>query len=385
MGAEIIKVESACNWDVLRSLTIEPSVNPHAYDRAPFFYHNNRNKYGVSLDLQTETGRDLFLRLVDVSDVVIDNFRPDVMKNLRLTPDILRARNEDLIVVSMPGNGSTGPESGFVLYGTNVEQLSGLAHLSGYAAGPPQKTGISYGDPLAGIAAAAAVALALWDRRRTGEGQTIEVPQRETMISVIGEYIVAHSQGSPEPVRRGNRHTSMAPHGVYPAAGADNWIAIACETDAQFAALCNAVGRPELAADQRFADIASRLRNQDALDDLIAAWSSLQNKDDAASALQTAGVPASAVQTMQDLFEDPHLRDRGFFEQVTHQHAGTWDIEGPHWRMSETPAHIRIPPPSFAEHNHYVLGTLLGLSDQEVAVLEAEGVTARVPNMATHA
>lgn len=385
MGAEVIKVESAGNWDVLRSLTIEPTVTPHVYDRAPFFNHNNRNKYGVSLDLSTERGRELFLRLAEISDVVIDNFRPEVMANLRLTPDVLHERNPKLIVASMPGNGGTGPESGFVLYGTNVEQLSGLAHLSGYADGPPQKTGISYGDPLAGIAAAGAIALALWDRRRTGEGQTIEVPQRETMISVIGEYIVAHSQGRPEFSRRGNRHSSMAPHGVYPAAGTDNWIAIACEDDSQFAAFCESIGRPDLAADARFADVASRFRNQGPLDEIIAAWTSEQNKDEAAATLQAAGVPASAVETMQDVFADPQLRARGFFEPVTHPHAGTWDIEGPHWRMSETPGHIRIPPPSFAEHNHYVFGSLLGLSNEEVAALKAEGVTSSAPDLATHA
>jgi crotonobetainyl-CoA:carnitine CoA-transferase CaiB-like acyl-CoA transferase len=385
MGAEVIKVESAGNWDVLRSLTVEPQTTPHVYDRAPFFNHNNRNKYGVSLDLSSERGRELFLRLAEISDVVIDNFRPDVMENLRLTPDVLRERNERLIIVSMPGNGSTGPESGFVLYGTNVEQLSGLAHLSGYADGPPQKTGISYGDPLAGIAAAAAIALALWDRRRTGEGQVIEVAQREAMISVIGEYIAAHSLGQPEPERRGNRHSSMAPHGVYAAAGTDNWVAIACEDDAQFAALCAAIGQPAFASDERFADVVSRFRNQDVLDEIISAWTFERGKDEAASVLQAAGVPASAVETMQDVFEDPQLRARGFFEPVTHPHAGTWEIEGPHWRMSETPGHIRIPPPSFAEHNEYVLGSLLGLSAEEIAAFQAEGITAAAPDLGTHA
>src|SRR3990170_4524529 len=142
-------------------------------------------------------------------------------------------------------------------------QLSGLCHLTGYEGGPPQKTGISYGDPVAGIAAAGAVVLALWHRRRSGRGQYIEVAQRENLINLIGEYIVGYSMHQREPPRRGNRHSSMAPHGCYPCGGDDQWLTMACETDGQFAALCDVMGRPELASDPRFADVVSRYRHQD--------------------------------------------------------------------------------------------------------------------------
>ena len=384
MGAEVIKIEAVNNWDLLRSYTGQPPTVERVWDKSPYFNHYNRNKYGCVLDLAGERGRELFLRLVEVSDVVIENFRSEVMDNLGLSWDTLRARNPDLIYVAMPGHGKSGPEKDFVAYGTNVEQLAGLAHLTGYRDGPPQKTGISYGDPMAGIAAAGAIALALWDRRRTGAGQYIEVAQRENLIGAIGEFIVGYAMNGREPERRGNRHSSMAPHGCYPCAGDDQWLTIACEDDRQFAGLCSVIGKPELARDERFADVVSRHGNQDALDSVINEWTRGQDKAAAADALQAAGVPASPVLTIPDVFADEHLRARGFFEPVSHAVAGEWEMEGTPWRMSETPGHIRIPPPAFGEHNDYVFRELLGLSAEEIEALGADGVTGDTPNWAVH-
>jgi len=384
MGAEVIKVEAVNNWDLLRSFTGQPPTVERVWDKSPYFNHVNRDKYGCVLDLSQEKGRELFLRLAEISDVVIENFRAEVMDNLGLTYEVLSAVNPQLIVVSMPGHGRTGPERGFIAYGTNVEQLSGLCHLTGYAGGPPQKTGISYGDPMAGMAAAGAIALALWDRRRSGRGQYIEVAQRENLINMIGEQVVAYSMTGREPPRRGNRDSSMAPHGCYPCLGDDQWLTLACDDDAQFAALCRVMGRPELASDARFADVVSRYRNQDALDGEIARWTRERPKAEAAAALQAAEVPASPVLSAPDVFEEPHLRARGFYESVSHAVAGVWEVEGPHWRFSESPAHIRLPAPAFGEHNGYVLRELLGLSEEEIAELEGQGVTGSTPNWTVH-
>jgi len=384
MGAEVIKIEAVNNWDLLRSYTGVPPTVEQVWDKSPYFNHYNRNKYGVSLDLSKERGRDLFLRLVEDADVVIENFRSEVMENLGFSWETLRERNEGLIMVSMPAHGRTGPEKDYVAYGTNVEQLAGLAHLSGYPDGPPQKTGISYGDPIAGIAAAGAVALALWDRRRTGQGQHIEVAQRENLIGVIGEFVLAYSINGLEPKRRGNRHSSMAPHGCYPCAGEDEWITIACEDDAQFAALCAIIARPDAAKEERFADVVSRYRNQDALDGIISEWTLTHDNEAAAEALQAVGVPASPVLTVPDVFADEHLRARGFFEPVSQAVAGEWEMEGTPWRMSETPGHVRVPPPAFGEHNNYVFREMLGMSAGEVEALYADGVTGDTPNWAVH-
>ena len=384
MGAEVIKIESVDNWDVLRALTGQPPGTERVWDKSPYFNSTNRNKYGCSLDLSSPRGRELFLRLAARSDVVIENFRAEVMDNLDLGYQALSAVNDRLIMLSMPGHGRSGPERDFVIYGTNVEQLAGLCHLTGYEGGPPQKTGISYGDPIAGIAAAGAIALALWVRRRTGRGQYIELAQRENLINLIGEVVVAFSMNQREPVRRGNRHSSMAPHGCYQCAGEDEWVTIACENDAQFAALCSVLERPGLDRDPRFADVISRHSNQDELDEIISAWTKYRTKEAAAEAIQAVGVPAMPVLSVPEVFADEHLRARGFFEPVSHPVAGVWEIDGPHWRMSESPAHIRLPAPTFAEHNRYVFGELLGLSDEAIAQLEAEGITGSAPNRAVH-
>ncbi len=392
MGAEVLKLEAVDNWDLLRSFTGQPPTVERVWDKSPYFNHLNRNKYGCVLDLSNPKGRRLFLRLAAISDVVIENFRAEVMEKLGLAYEALAEANPQVIAVSMPGHGKSGPERDFIAYGTNVEQLSGLCHLTGYAGGPPQKTGISYGDPMAGIAAAGAITLALWDRRRSGRGQYIEIAQRENLINVIGEQIVGYAMTGREPPRKGNRHSSMAPHGCYPCRGDDQWLTIACEDDAQFAALCRAMDRPELATDGRFADVVSRHRNQDALDGLISEWTRERAKEEAAEALQATRVPASPVLSVPEVFADPHLRDRGqtparpggFYESVSHSVAGAWEMEGPHWRMSESPAHVRLPAPAFGEHNGYVLGELLGLSAEEIAALEREGITGAAPNWSVH-
>ncbi|MEX1195420.1 MAG: CoA transferase [Dehalococcoidia bacterium] len=384
MGAEVIKIEGAAHWDLLRTFTGRPPDVDQIWERSPYFAHINRNKYGLALDITKPRGRELFLDLVALSDVVIENYRADVMDNLGLSYEAVVAVNARIVYVSMPGHGKTGREKDYVAFGSNVEQLAGLAALTGYEGGPPHKTGISYGDPVAGTAAAGSIAAALFDRRRTGRGGYIEVAQRENLTGLIGEQIVAYSITGEEPPRRGNRHTSMAPHGVYRSAGGDDWIAIACEDDSQFAALCTVIGSPQLARDERFAVVIARYRNQDAIDAIIGEWTASRTKEQTAEALQSAGVPAMPVLSVPEVFTDEHLRARGFYESVTHPVAGTWEIEGPHWRMSETPAHIRLPAPCFGEHNHYVFRELLGLSADEVARLEADGVTATAPDWSVH-
>lgn len=400
IGAEVIKVESARSWDMLRSLHFL-SGSPHGWwDRAAYFNHNNRNKYGITLDLQAERGRELALRLVAMSDFVFENYRADVIGKLRLDYADLRAVKPDIILVSMPSHGKSGPESHHIAYGTNVEQLSGLASITGYPGMGPHKSPIAYGDPNAGAIAAAAALAALHHRHRSGEGQHVEVAQWEAMIGTIGEHILAHqmsiqsagfqpasaaaSVADAAAESLGNRHISRV-QGVYECATLDEWVAISAGSDAEFAALAATIGRPELARDPRFADVVSRRHHHDELDAIIAMWARGRSQGEAARAMQAAGVPAAPVLKIPRLMEDEHLRARGFWESVAHADAGTWDMEGPVWRMSRTPAHIRLPAPMFGEHNTWVLRDLLGLTDAEIAALEAEGVTAREPNLRVHA
>jgi len=379
MGAEVIKVEAPGSWDLLRSLSLLPGTEERVYNKSHYFNHYNRNKYGCAIDCAHPKGLDLTLRLVARCDVVIENYRADVLESLGLTYDALRAAKEDVILVSMPSHGLWGPDAHRIGYGTHIEQLSGLVSVSGYPDGPPQRSSVSYGDPVAGATAAAATIAALLHRRMTGRGQHIEVAQIEAMLSFAGELYLEYGMTGAEPPRLANKHRSMAPHGTYRCAGKDSWVAIAVGTDAEFASLCEVIGQPALAQDARFADVVSRHHHQDELDAIVSEWTATVSHHDAASQLQAAGVSAAPVLTIPELVVDPHLRERGFWEEQTHREAGTWTMDGPAWRFDLTPAHIRLPAPCFAEHNDYVLRELLGLSEDEVVELEREGVTAREP------
>src|SRR5579884_2582240 len=219
MGAEVIKVESAGAPDLLRALAGPMPGVERTYNRSAYFNHNNRNKYGCSIDLATPAGKQLFLELVSISDVVIENFRADVLDRLGLGYEVLRGIRPDIVLVSMPGHGKTGPEAGYIAYGTNVEQLAGLVSITGYEGGEPHKSGISYGDPIAGTMAAGAVLTALLYRRRTGRGQWVDLAQREALTGLLGEYVVHYSMTRRLPERTGNSHPAWAPHGVFPCAG----------------------------------------------------------------------------------------------------------------------------------------------------------------------
>jgi crotonobetainyl-CoA:carnitine CoA-transferase CaiB-like acyl-CoA transferase len=383
MGAEVIKVESARSWDMLRSLHFLGGNTERWWNKSAYFNHNNRNKYGCTIDLQTERGRETALQLAAVSDIVFENYRADVIQNLRLDYEDLRAVNDDIILVSMPSHGKTGPESHHVAYGTNVEQLAGLAGISGYPGMGPHKSAIAYGDPNAGAIAAASALAAIRHRDLTGEGQHVEVAQWEALVGTVGEYVLGYQMDGQMPGGVGNRHISRV-QGVYECATPDEWVAISVGRDDEFAALCDVIGLPALSRDDRFADVVSRRRNQDALDDIIASWTKHRSQHEAARELQRRDVSAAPVQRIQSLLTDEHLRARGFWEEVTHADAGTWEMEGPVWHMSGAHAHVRMPPPMFGEHNAWIFGDLLGMSDADIAALEAEGVTASTPNLELH-
>lgn len=383
-GAEVIKVESPRQWDLLRSLGLTPRETPRWYNRSAYFNHNNRNKYGLSLDLSSAAGRDVLLRLCAVSDVIVENYRSDVMDNLGLSYEAVRQANPCIIYVSMPGHGKTGPERDYVAYGSNVEQLAGLVSLSGYEGGEPMKTGFSYGDPMAGTALVAAVAMAIRHRNRTGEGISVELAQRENLTMFVGEHMVDFSMNGLARPPLGNRHAFLAPHNRYRCAGDDSWVTIACENDGQFRALCGVIGRPELADDDRFSTSGARKANEDDLDAIIEAWTARRGHYEAMHILQRAGVPAGAVLSVPELLSDPQLRSRGAWVEHTHPDAGAWEMESPPWKLSRTPGHIRLPAPGFGEHNAYVLRDLLGLGEEAIARLYAEGVTADDPDESLH-
>ena len=391
MGAEVIKIEGPGAYDSVRPLTWIDEKIRALY--SPYVCQYNRNKLGFGVDIKSEAGRDLVLQLVARSDVVIENFRAGVIERLGLSYEDLRRANPRIIMLSMPGFTSTGPEASRAAYGPVVEGMSGFVGLGGEEGGPPLFSGLSYSDPVAGTLAAGAMLLALLHRERTGRGQRVELSQRNAMINLLGEAIVEYSLGGRTPPRLGSRHPRWAPQGVYPCRPlnpdaaplhydlttrlTDRWLALSVTNDDEWAGLCRAIaarGGPALAGDPRFATAARRQANHDALDDLIAGWTREQDVVEAFHLLQAAGVPAAPVNTAVDHLRDPHLLARGFFEDVDHPRFGWRSFSRPTWLLSETPQHLRTAAPLVGEHNNRVLREVLGLEDDAIAGLRASGV-----------
>ncbi len=260
-------------------------------------------KKSIKVDLKHPGGPDLVRQLVGVSDVVIENFGgPRVMQRFGLSYDALAAINPRIIYCGMPAMGMTGPEKDYVAYGVSIESLSGIVSLQGYEdAETPQKSGINYGDPIAGMSAAAAIITALIQRLRTGRGQLVDLSQREGTASLVTDAVMDWSMNRRPPIRHGNHHPWMCPHNLYRATGDDEWLVIACRDDADWERLVGAMGSPGLLVDPRFASVSERKRNEPELDALIAAWVVARDARDLERQLQAAGVTVATSCTQAGL------------------------------------------------------------------------------------
>jgi crotonobetainyl-CoA:carnitine CoA-transferase CaiB-like acyl-CoA transferase len=375
MGAEVIKIESPRAWDNIRTLIPQPGV-AEPWNSSYYFNDYNRDKKSVTLDLAQARGRAVFLRLVKSCDVVIENYRADVLEKLDLGYEVLKEQREDIILVSMAGFGKTGSERGHVGFGPIIEQMSGLASMTGYGDdGIPYKTGVSYGDPVAGLAAASAVAMALIKRRRTGLGSYVDLPQRETMSAMIGEAFVAASLRGEEPHHRGNRSARFAPQGAYRCLGDEQWLVISVRDDGEWAALTGILGRTDLAA----LTLDERRARHDEIDGVIRAWAAEQEPQRAMETLQEAAVPAGRVLDADQVHHDRHLLARGYWVELPHPNMSPWKQPGSSWRLVEANPRLRRHAPLFGEHNIEVLGGLLGLSPSELEDLAAAGIIGNAP------
>jgi crotonobetainyl-CoA:carnitine CoA-transferase CaiB-like acyl-CoA transferase len=376
MGAEIIKVESPRAWDNIRTLIPQPGAE-EPWNSAFYFQEYNREKKSVVLDLAEAAGRDAFLRLVAQCDVLIENYRADVMDKFGLDYDAVRAVRPDIIYVSMAAFGKTGSDRDLVGFGPVIELMSSLASLTGYADDPePFKTGISYGDPVAGVHAAGAVSLALLQRHRTGEGCFIDLAQRQGASALAGEaFVAAQRLGGAAPVHRGTRSERWAPQGAYPCVGKQQWLVVSVVTDAQWRACAGVVGRDDLAE----LTLDERVARHDELDAAIGAWTAERDPQDAMDALQAAGFPAARVLDTATLHNDPHLNARGFWVEVPNEKMHPFKQAGIPWRLAECETRLTRHAPFFGEHTREVLVGVAGFTDDEVDVLYASGVTADAP------
>jgi crotonobetainyl-CoA:carnitine CoA-transferase CaiB-like acyl-CoA transferase len=285
----------------------------------------------------------------------------------------LRSIKPDIIQISMAGHGQTGPIARYVAYGPTQVPSIGLAALTGYPGGAPREVGISYGDPNGGNCAAIAVLAALRHRDATGEGQYIDMSQWEAAIPLVAEGLLTYEMTGAQPPRMGNRDEFEAPQGVFPCAGDDAWVALACWSNEEWRALAAAISRPDLAEDAALAARAGRKANEERIEAAIADWTSSRTSDDAASALRAAGVPAQPVYTPKDVAEDPELDARGMWVRLPHPETDGATHIGIPWRLSGTPLRVRRAAPALGQHTDAVLAEVLGLSEAEIASLRAAG------------
>lgn len=381
-GADVIRVESPTAWDPNRCAAPPPRGRDADWWNTCAYYHEyNHNKRSLGLNLRTPAGRDLFGRLVACSDIVIENLRADVLERLGVGYEWMRAKRAEVILVSMTAFGRSGPESVLPGYGPMIEQLSGLAGLTGYAEdSPPQlANGYAYGDPIAAIAAASAALSALIQRQQTGVGQHIDLSQREVTTALLGEAFGVWSMTGRQPQRDGNGRRGCAPHGVYPCRGEDEWVAIAVIDDPQWEGLCRAMDDPTWSRDSELANAPQRWARREELDERLAEWTSGQRKTQVFERCQAHGVPCGPVWKMPEVLSDPQLRARGFYEWTSHPAVGRWRSHGWVWRPAGAGPCLRRAAPNFGADNHDVLIELLGLDRAEIAELEREGVVARKP------
>jgi crotonobetainyl-CoA:carnitine CoA-transferase CaiB-like acyl-CoA transferase len=383
-GAEVIKVESMARLDQART-TFGPHVGERAVNNSGYFNNFNRNKLSATINMSRPEGRDVFKKLVAISDGVLENYSAGVMKGWGLHYDGLAAIKPDIVYVSMAGFGHSGPYTMYQTYGPTVQAVSGLTWQSGFPDMPPAGWGFSYMDHTGGYFGCMAMLQALLYRRRTGKGQHVDLSQVEAAVTLTGPAILDYAVNGRRSERIGNRsgHPAMAPHGVYRSApdpseggvGDDEWVAIAVANEEQWQAFTCVLGHPEWQTDARFETLTARLARQDELDALIDAWTRGRTNLEAQRELQAAGVPAGRVQRSRELFEDePQLRHRDFYPVLDHPVVGTHRVDGMPVAFSRTPAQFKRGGPLLGQDNDYVFGELLGMPLDEVGRLEEEQV-----------
>ena len=373
LGADVIRIESAKRLCPSRLIPPWPD-NESGVNRAGYFNQYNQGKRSLTLDLKAPEAIDIAKTLVSKSDIVMNNFASGVMEKLGVGYDVLRRIKPDIIMVSLPGYGTSGPEKDFVSYGPPQVAQSGLSALTGYVGGPPMMAGFSYGDPNGGVHATFAVMSALLHREKTGQGQYIDLSQWEAAIMLLPEAVMDYSMNGTQPERMGNRDPHMAPHGVFRSKGDDRWVSLSVRDETEWQRLCEVMGQPELGSDARFATLTARKENEAALEEIVTAWTQEISAAEATQNLQQVGIPAYPSLDAIDMVNSPHVGARDYFVELEHPEVGTRRHMGIPWTMSRTPCEVRRPAPCLGQDTDAVLAEIVGLSQDEIATLREKDI-----------
>lgn len=373
-GATVIKVESLKNPDINRAY-VPMAGGIAGINRCGVFNWCNNDKYSMSLDLSHPAARKVAEKLVSWADIVIENFRPGVMEKWGLGYDDLKLMHRDIIMVRISSLGQEGPHALLRGLAPFLVGLAGFTPTIGWPDRTPiGPTTVPYTDHLGSLYAVIATLGALDYRRRTGEGQCIDLSQVEAGVTTLASPILDYQANHRDLVLVGNRHPWACPHGVFRCQGEDRWCAIAVFTDDEWQRLCIVTGHPDWRADPRWATQQSRKDNEDALEEMIEGWTIHHSAEEVMRVLQAGGVRAGVVQTAEDLVRDRQLEHRRHFRPVVHPEVGEHLVEAPAFLLSETLAEPKTAAPCMGEHTEYVCTQVLGMADEEFVELMAAGV-----------
>lgn len=377
LGADVIHIESIQHPDGMRLAGGAFLGREQWWEYGAIFLAANTNKRGLTLDLNHPAGRDLMLRLLQQADVLLENFSPRVIDQFGLGWETVHALNPQLVMMRMPAFGLTGPWRDHVGFAQTMEQISGLAWITGHVDDQPR---IPRGpcDPFAGVHGAFALLVALMARDASGNGQFVEVPMVEGALNAAAEQVVEFTAYGTLLERTGNRSPGVAPQGLYACRGTEQWLALSVATDAQWQALKHAVGRPPWAEGAALDTLAGRLAAHDRIDAGLRSWAANRRLDEAVDLLIAAGIPAAPVVDPRITSEHPQMRGRGFFEICDHPVIGNHPIPTLPFRFASIDHWLRTPAPTLGQHNREILGEL-GLHEAEIAALEEAGVIGSRP------
>jgi len=367
LGAEVIKVERPGEGDDTRSF-----APPFQGDQAAYFLSINRNKKSITLDMKSEQGKEILWRLLDLSDVLVENFRPGAMERLGFGYEAVTNRRPAIIYCSISGFGDSGPQKDRPGYDVIVQGEAGIMDLTGPRDGPPHKVGTSIADLVSGLTAVQGILAALYTAKIDGRGQRVLVSMYEAVAALLTFNASIYFATGNTPRRRGNEHATIVPYETFEAS--DGWINLGVANDDIWRRFCAAVGTAELATDRRFANAPDRVRNRDALVPLIKTVIKQRSRDEWLKLLDDSGVPCGAIRTVAEVCDSEVLRARGMIAEMPHASAGNVKGIKSAIHLSETVLDTYTAPPKLGEHTNEVLTRLLGYSSDKVNALRREGV-----------